>query len=212
MADLKATERLDHSFPRRFFLWIDGVGSWLVCLNSRVVIGQASPVSGPIDIPLTADIARIHATLLRDEESYLLESSREVTVNGSLVSKTLLRTGDRLMLGACGMIFLQLVPGCLSAKLLVQGGRRLPMAVDGVLLMDDMIVLGPGEKVHVTMPELEKPLYLFRQNDQVGLRWDSEFSVGEKKSSGRALLSAPVCVSSESFSFALEPVTSRSNR
>ena len=55
------------------------------------------------------------------------------------------------------------------------------MAVDGVLLMADMLVLGPGEKVHVQMPDLAEPLYLFRQKDRLGGAVAGEFTVeGEK--------------------------------
>src|SRR5262249_59757954 len=58
--------------PKRFFLWIDGVGAYLVCLGNRVSIGQATG-EGPVDVPLFADVSRIHAALTRDTEGYLLE-------------------------------------------------------------------------------------------------------------------------------------------
>src|SRR5262245_8983791 len=51
------------TLPKRFILWIDGVGAYLVCLGSRVTLGQAGPDGGPIDVPLLADIHRIHASL-----------------------------------------------------------------------------------------------------------------------------------------------------
>jgi hypothetical protein len=192
--------------PKRFFLWIDGVGAWLVCLSPRIAIGQASPEGGPIDVPLVADVSRIHATLTRDEESYVLESNRDVQVNGRPITRAVLQSGDRIMISSCAMAFEQTVPGCLTAKLIVDGGRRLPMAVDGVLLMADMLVLGAGEKVHVRMPDLEEPFYLYRQKDRLGVRWQGEFSVEGQKCKDRALLPLQGTVSSDLFSFAIEPV------
>jgi hypothetical protein len=110
------------------------------------------------------------------------------------------------MISSCAMVFEQNVPGCLTAKLTVDGGRRLPMAVEGVLLMADMLVLGPSEKVHVRMPDLHEPLYVFRQKDRLGIRWKGEFCVEGQQCKERALLPLQGTVSSDQFSFAIEPV------
>jgi hypothetical protein len=197
--------RVDATQIKRLYLWIDGVGAWLVCLNSRVTIGQSTPEGGPIDVPLFADVSRIHASLTRDDESYVLETTRDVLINDKPVSKAVLHSGDRLTIATCPMLFEQPVPGCLSAKLTPEGGRRLPMAVDGVLLMADLLVFGPGEKVHVRMPELTEPLHLFRQKDRLGVRWAGEFSVEGQKCKDRALLPAQGSVSADAFTFAIEP-------
>jgi hypothetical protein len=98
------------------------------------------------------------------------------------------------------------VPGGLSARLLLSGGRRLPMAVDGVLLMADMLVLGRGEKVHIHIPELEKPVYLVRQKDQLFIQWEGEFRIEGEKHEGRALLPRAGTVIADPFTFAVEPV------
>ncbi len=201
---VESTREADSAPAKRYILWIDGVGAWLVCLASRISIGQATPEGGPIDVPLLADVSRIHASLSRDEESYLLETTRDVLVNGQPAAKAVLRSGDRLSFSTCAMTFTEPVPGCRSALLTLEGARRLPMAVDGVLLMADMLVLGPGEKVHVQMPDLAEPLYLFRQKDRLGVRWAGEFTVEGEKVKDRAMLPAQGCVSSESFAFALE--------
>src|SRR4051812_28529755 len=71
---------------KRFFLWIDGVGAYLVCLGNRISIGQATG-EGPVDVPLFADVSRIHAALTRDAECYLLEASKAVALNGSPADK-----------------------------------------------------------------------------------------------------------------------------
>jgi len=83
----------------QFHLWIDGVGGYLVCLGNRVTLGQATPES-PVDVPLLADVSRLHATLTRDSEGYLLHALRAAQVNGRPVEKALLKSGDRVTLGS----------------------------------------------------------------------------------------------------------------
>ena len=165
------------------------------------------PRDGPVDVPLFADVSRIHAALTRDAECYLLEASKAVSLNGSVAEKAVLQNGDRITLGnSCQMNFELPVPGGLSARLLLSGGRRLPMAVDGVLLMADMLVLGGGDKVHVKIPELEKPIYLVRQKDQLQVKWDGEFRIEGDKHEGRAMLPRAGTVIADPFTFAIEPV------
>lgn len=191
---------------RRFFLWIDGVGAYLVCLSNRISIGQATG-EGPVDIPLFADVSRIHAALTRDAECYLIEASKAVSLNSAPAEKAVLQHGDRITLGSsCQMTFELPVPGGLSARLGLSGGRRLPMAVDGVLLMADMLVLGGGEKAHVRVPDLDKPIYLIRQKDQLLMKWDGEFRIEGTKHEGRAPLPRAGTVVADAFTFAVEPV------
>ena len=40
----------------RYFLWIDGVGGYLVCLGNRLTFGQAAQPG--VDVPLVADVSR----------------------------------------------------------------------------------------------------------------------------------------------------------
>jgi len=116
----------------RFLLWIDGVGGYLVCLGSKVTIGQATP-EAVVDVPFFADISRIHATLTRDGGSYLLEAARSLQVNGQPTEKALLQAGDRVTLGtSCQLKFSQPVPVSASARLDLASGHRLALAVDAV--------------------------------------------------------------------------------
>src|SRR5260370_40107486 len=77
--------------PSRFWLWIDGVGGYLVCLGNRLTFGQALP-GAPVDVPLVADVSRLHATLTRDAEGYVLEAVRPIQVNGNTVNRSLLQS------------------------------------------------------------------------------------------------------------------------
>ena len=140
VAVARASERIGP--PQRYLLWVDGVGGFLVCLANRVTFGQATPEVA-VDVPLFADVSRMHASLTRDAEGYLLEGTRPVQVNGHTVAGALLRPGDRITLGtSCQFQFHQPSPVSASARLDLVSGYRLPLALDALLLMADALLLG----------------------------------------------------------------------
>jgi hypothetical protein len=190
----------------RYLLWVDGVGGFLVCMGNRVTIGQATPESH-VDIPLYADVSRLHASLTRDSEGYLLEATRPVQVNGRTVERALLRSHDRLTLGnGCQIQFSQPVPVSATARLDVRSGHRLALAVDGILLMADTLVLGPGSQAHVTIPDLDQAVILFRQKDGLAVRYGGNLSVDGQRCKERGLLRPNSTVTGDDFAFAIEPV------
>ncbi len=191
--------------PKRFILWIDGVGGYLVCLGSRVAFGQATS-NGPVDVPLFADVSRLHAELTRDGEGYVLESGREILVNGDPTKRAALMCGDRVTLGGtCQFVFRRPVPISPSAKLELVSGHRLPVAVDGILLMAENLILGPDGPAHVPMPS-GKNVVLYRGKDGLSIRFPGPFRIDNQPHENRAALPVPAQVTSDSFSFALEPV------
>ena len=56
------------------------------------------------------------------------------------------------------------------------------------------------------MPELEKPLRLFRQKDKIGLQYDGDFYVEGQKQTGRAILPSQGSIHGPAFTIAIEPV------
>jgi hypothetical protein len=193
----------------RFLLWIDGVGGYLVCLGARLVFGQAI-FDGQVDIPLVADVSRLHATLSRDSEGYVLEAVRPVQVNGNPATRALLRPTDRVTLGtSCQFQFHQPVPVSASARLDLVSGHRLPVAVDGVLLMADTLVLDNSEQAHVSVPDLKKPLILYRHKDGLGVRHAGRLTVNGARAAQRALLPSLATVQGEEIAFAIESVGTR---
>jgi hypothetical protein len=198
--------RASTGVPKRFLLWIDGVGGYLVCLGTRVAFGQATGET-PIDVPLLADVARLHAEISRDGEGCVLESSRGALVNGTSSVKSLLKSGDRVTLGTtCQFLFHQSVAISPTARLELVSGHRLHIAVDGVILMADSVILGPPGESHIIVPWLASPVVLYRAKDGLGVRIPGEFRVDSKVELNRATLPLPSVVSSELLSFAVEPV------
>ncbi len=192
--------------PGRFLLWIDGVGGYLVCLNNRLSFGHAGP-EAHVDVPLVADVSRLHASLSRDAEGYVLEAVKPIQVNGQTLTRALLRPGDRVTLGtSCQFQFLQPVPVSATARLDLVSGHRLSLTVDGILLMADTLVLGSGPQVHVSIPDLKKNVVLFRHKDGVGLRHEGNFFVNGQKSAPRGVLGPNATVVGDEISFTIEPV------
>jgi tetratricopeptide (TPR) repeat protein len=190
----------------RFLLWIDGIGGYLLCLGNRVTLGQAAP-DAFVDIPLYADVSRMHAAMTRDAEGYLLEALRSVQVNSRPVDRALLRAGDRITLGSsCQLHFRQPVPVSATARLDLVSGHRLPLAIDAVLLMAETLVLGPGPQAHVAIPELKQPVVLYRHKDGLAVRYSGHMTVDGHSFRERGPLGPQARVLGEDFAFALEPV------
>ncbi|HJZ56150.1 MAG TPA: FHA domain-containing protein [Gemmataceae bacterium] len=196
--------------PKRFLLWVDGVGGYLVCTGPRVTFGQAV-LEGPIDIPLFADVSRLHAEITRDGEGYVIESGKGVLVNGKDVSRAVLAAGDRVTLGSsCQFLFHRPVSVSATARLELASGHRLLHPVDGVLLMGNELMLGPGPQAHVTIPDAPVPIGLYRCPEGLGVRFkDGEFRIGDQLYTDRATLPFPAVVSTDTFSFAVETVGPR---
>lgn len=191
--------------PRRMLLWIDGVGGYLICLSSRVTFGQATG-DAPVDVPLLADVSRLHATISRDDEGYLLEAARSVLVNGRPQTRAILQPNDRLTLGSsCQFLFQRPVPLSGTARLEMVSGHRLPLSVSAVLLMADSLVLGPSGAVHVTVPHCEESLVLFRSKEGLGLRFPGEFFIDGKKHHEKGHLGLQATARGPGFALAVEP-------
>lgn len=192
--------------PQRYLLWLDGVGGYLICLGTRVTLGQATG-DACVDVPLCADVSRLHAALSRDAEGYLLEGLRAVQVNGQAADRALLRDGDRVTLGAsCQLQFRQPVPISATARLDPLSGHRLPLALDRVFLMADTLIIGPGPQAHVEVHDLDKPVILYRRKDGLGVRYAGELVVDGKTCNGRGDLGPSARVTWDTFAFSLEPV------
>jgi tetratricopeptide (TPR) repeat protein len=192
--------------PRRLLMWIDGIGGYLVCLSPRVSFGQATP-EAHVDIPLFADVSRLHGYLTRDEEGYLLEAVKTVRVNNEPMEKALLKDGDHLTIGSsCQMRFHKPVAVSGTARLEIASGHRLSLSVDGVILMADNCILGPGPDAHIVMPDLRKPVVLFRKKDGLGVRYDGQYTVDGNFSRDRVALGPSSTVAGDDFRFTLEPL------
>ena len=154
--------------PARFTLWIDGVGAYLLCLGERVTIGGPEHDADSADVALLANLSRRHATLVRTQEGYLLDAHSAVRVASRPVyERTRLNANYEIELGDCVRLrFRQ--PTVLSATAVLDflSDHRPSRRIDGVILMDETCLLGPGGENHVQCPDWPESVVLFRRGGQ----------------------------------------------
>jgi hypothetical protein len=202
--------RAEAAGPRgRFLLWVDAVGGYLVCLNDRIILGRAGADS-PADVPLMGDISRNHATLIRGGESYVLHAHHSTFINGKPVQgQAVLRDGDVIRLGSTVELeFRQPSPVSATARLAIVSRHRLPLAVDGVLLMAETCIVGGTGQAHIPAASLKNPVVLYRQGNSLWCRAPGSFDVDGRTCAARAPLTLQSSVLGDGFSFSLEPLGS----
>lgn len=202
--------RLADAGPRgRFLLWVDSVGGYLVCLDDRVVLGRAGPDS-LADVPLMGDLARDHALIVRDGDGYVLRARHPTFVNGREVETISLRDGDVIRLGtSVELEFRQPSPVSSTARLSVVSRHRLPLAVDGVLLMAETCIVGGSPQAHVPAVGLAEPVILYRQGNALWCKAAGAFEIDGRPSAARAPLTLQSSVLGEGFSFSLEALNAK---
>jgi hypothetical protein len=191
----------------RFLLWVDAVGGYLICLDDRIVLGRAGSDSHA-DIPLMGDLSRNHATILRNGESYLLQAHHRSFINGKpVVDQAVLHDGDVIRLGSTVELeFRQPSPVSATARLSILSRHRLPLAVDGVLLMAETCIVGAAQQAHIPAPALKNPVVLYRQAGALWCRAVDPFEVDGRTCASRAPLTLQSSVLGDGFSFSLEPL------
>lgn len=192
---------------QRFLMWVDAVGGYLVCCGSQVVLGQAAP-ENRIDVPIQGDLARRHATLCRDSEGYTLSADAEVQLNGVPVRGTaVLKDGVIMQLGsAVKLRFRMPHPLSASAQLLPLSHHRTRPSTDGILLLADTCVIGPGPSSHIVARSFVSDVLLFRQGDDLRCRAGGNLEIDGAKWRGEGPLSVNSRVCGEHFSLSLENV------
>jgi hypothetical protein len=204
--------RAESAGPKgRFLLWVDAVGGYLVCLDDRVVLGRAGSDS-PADVPLMGDLSRSHATLIRSGESYMLQAHCPSFINGKpVVDQTVLRDGDVIRLGSTVELeFRQPSPVSATARLAIVSRHRLPLAVDGVLLMAETCIVGGTGQAHIPAATIRDPVVLYRQGNALWCRASGSFDVDGRTCAARAPLTLQSSVLGDGFSFSLEPLRQNS--
>ena len=102
--------------------------------------------------------------------------------------------------------FRQPSPASATARLAVVSRHRLPLAVDGVILMAETCIVGPSPQAHIPAPDLAEPVILYRQGTSLWCRAAGTFEVDGRPCASRAPLTLQSSVLGEGFSFSMEPV------
>lgn len=153
-------------------LWIDGVGCWQLHLKDRLSIGGPgghSRTERSADLKLLADLSRLHASLARHGEAYVLAADSPASVAGrALAQPVVLRDGDVIGLGgAVRLKFRQPSPLSLTVRLDFDSPHRPARRIDGVLLLDQACVLGPADDCHVVCEDWQRRIIIFRRDGKL---------------------------------------------
>ncbi|HJT35998.1 MAG TPA: FHA domain-containing protein [Pirellulales bacterium] len=196
-----------HSESRRFLLWVDGVGGYLVCTGDEVLLGQ--PVDDSrVDIPILGDVSRRHAKIRRDGESYLIEPIRGVRLDGRPIERaTTLADGCQIELGGnVRLRFHRPHPLSATARLEFVSHHRTQPSADAILLLADSCILGASGGSHVVCRDWAGQVVLFRQDDGLYCQAPGQFRVDGVAAAECGRLASKSQVVGEDFSFSVEPL------
>jgi hypothetical protein len=189
----------------RFWLWVDGVGAYLVCPGDEVIIG--SPAGGAtVDIPLSGDLSRRHARIVRQDETYLFEAERSATIDGQPVNgKMVLPARATIELGPGVLLrFVRPHPLSQSARLEFLSSHRTQPHADSVILLADTMVLGPAVRGHVVCPQWPGEVILTRDDDRLFAGATAGVSIDGGPTMRRGPLTSQSQVQGPGFAFSLE--------
>jgi len=197
-----------HVPKQRYVIWIDGIGAYLICLGDAVDVG--GPVLGPdaADISLLANLSRLHATILRSGEQYLLQPHGTTTVAGkTCYEPVILNTESEIGLGDSVRLKFH-IPMALSttACLEFESHHRPALSVDGVLLFQDNCVLGPQPGSHVYCPAWSQSVVLFFKDGQFWCKTYNGVVMNGTLVSGAAPIPQGSVVTGLDVQFRIEPV------
>ena len=180
-------------------------------MDDRIVLGRAGPDSHA-DVPLMGDLSRNHATLVRNGEGYLLQAHQASFVNGKPVAEqVVLRDGDVIRLGSTVELeFRQPSPVSATARLAIVSRHRLPLAVDGVLLMAETCIVGDaGPGPHPGPGARRSRSSSIARPAPSGAGPPAPSTSTAETCAARAPLTLHSSVLGDGFSFSLEPLGAR---
>ena len=191
----------------RFFLWVDAVGGYLVCLGDEIVLGQAIPGTNN-EIPILADLSRRHAKIRREGGEYLIEPCSTVSVNGTPIqSRALLADGVEIDLGG-SVKFRFRQPHALSAsaRLDFLSGHRTQPTADAILLMAESCVLGPRKGNHIVCRDWSDDVVLYRHDEELFCRAAEPIEIDDEVYDGRGRITQNSRVAGSDFALSLEEI------
>jgi hypothetical protein len=222
----------EEGIPRRserLVVWVDGVGAFLLCLGETTTLGG---LAGPAEVRLTADLSSRHASIHRSGEGYVIEAHGPVLVasetrasvvptdadppgtrshgSGRIVqSRTNLNQGDELVLfreGGRGvrLRFTQPNPLTGTAILSIASDHRTEPRYEGIVLLAEACVFGPGPEAHVRCREGKETMLLFRRDAALFCKSPLPFTVSGKPGTGLTPVHVGDYVVGAGISFRLE--------
>ena len=191
----------------RFLLWIDGVGCYLLLDRRSVTLG--GPTAVATDISLLANLSRRHAEIVRDDSGHVLVAHGTVHVDDRLVADRInLSHGNTIRLGASvELVFGRPTALSATASLEFASDHRPALSVDGLVLVEQTCLLGPGADCHVHCPEWPDTVLLIRRDRQWFTRSVLPLEIDGRPARGETPLDDGGTVTGETFRFRIESWT-----
>ena len=211
--NLPPPEKLSAEIPlSRFMVWIDGVGGYLVCTDSKNSIGQCDS-QPPVSISINGDLDQEHAIIERVTGGHMLHPVGTVAIDGRVLEGPIpLRVDQTFLLGSSvALRYVRRHPWSSTAMIEFASRHRTDPWSDAVLLSGDSIVMGPQRANHVCCRHWKQDVILVRQPDGWHCRSAAPFSVDGAKSGTSGRLAAWSRVEGGEFSFTLEPIHAAAN-
>ena len=200
----------------RWLLWIDGAGTFLVLAANEISIGRLASSSTPLassqappdeaQIALMGNLSREHAIVRRDGDDYILEARAATTVNGRAVDRAwLLSSHCELAFNNFVRInFIRPSPLSASARLDVLSGHRSRLSLNGIVLLAETCLMGPGAENHIRCPQWSSSLVLVRVNDGLAVKSREPLFVDGQPAQGLATIPPGATVVGPSQRFRVE--------
>ena len=143
MSAIKTKPKTPQSPVSRWRLWVDGCGGYLLVTGVQWRVGGLSRAS-TVDICVQADWPRLAGQISRRGADYFWQGQR------SADQKILLTDGTQVPVDGSALMTLG-KPSQLSdtAVLALNGHHRFDQHVDGVVLVRETILVGPGSDCHL---------------------------------------------------------------
>jgi hypothetical protein len=160
--------------PARLLLLVDGGGSYLILRGGKASVGR-SAADDPADVALHSDIAERQANISRVDDDYFLFSTREAEINNRKVQQSLLRDGDRVVLGKKAKFTFR-VPSRKSSTAVIELSDTTKMANDvrRVVLFQSLATIANGPTAHIYCRHAGPTLILFERNGGMWIRAKSD--------------------------------------
>jgi hypothetical protein len=152
----------------RLLILVDGGGSALLVSRKLVRVGR---LGADVDVPFPADVQSHHADVECDGDDYFLIAYGPAFVNQRRMTRTLLRDGDRVLLGArAKFVFSKPSAKSATAVLRLSHSSRLPQDVSEVVLFRDTCLIGPRPSCHIRTREGENEVIVFDRDGRLMAR------------------------------------------
>lgn len=190
----------------KFVVWIDRVGAFLLCLSSEVTIGGPAAEGVSADVALLANLSRRHATFVRSGERYVLTAHAPLQVAGRTVHDRVdLADGYVVALGANVRLKFRL-PSVMSGTARVEflSDHRPAHAADGIILMDETCLIGPGPENHIRCPGWPNSVLLIRREGRLWCKSRDDLFLGGRHAPDGGELEPGVVVTGADIRFRIE--------